>query len=71
MINYSWTYAFTDNLASDGILSQSPSGSQPANLANDGNKTSCSKTEGFPSIFQVDLQKESIAQGLHITFGGM
>ncbi|XP_052071237.1 multiple epidermal growth factor-like domains protein 10 isoform X2 [Mytilus californianus] len=62
-------YCSKYNIASEGLVSQTPSGSQPANLANDGYKISCSKTKGITVIFQVDLQKESIVTGVHITFG--
>lgn len=62
---------FTDNMASKRMVSQNPSGSQPASLANDGNKTSCSKTIGKNVTFQVDLMKESIVTGMYIIFGGM
>ncbi|CAC5417489.1 MEGF10_11 [Mytilus coruscus] len=61
--------AINDNMAFDSLVAQTPSGSQPANLANDGDKRSCSKTKGFPLIFQVDIKRESIVQGLYITFG--
>ncbi|VDI77999.1 Hypothetical predicted protein [Mytilus galloprovincialis] len=57
------------NIASEGIISQTPIGSQPASLANDGNTKSCSKTKGTTVTLQVDLQKESIVTGVHITFG--
>ncbi|CAC5417491.1 unnamed protein product [Mytilus coruscus] len=63
------SYCDKYNVASDGLFSQTPSGSHPASLANDGNKTSCSKTKGFPLIFQVDLKRENINQGVYITFG--
>ncbi|CAG2230249.1 unnamed protein product [Mytilus edulis] len=61
--------AINDNIASDGRVSQTPSGSQPSSLANDGNTKSCSKTKGTTVTFQVDLQKESIVTGVHIIFG--
>lgn len=61
----------TDNLASDSSVSQNPSGSHAASLAIDGNKTSCSKTQGRNSTFQIDLNKASVVTGLLITFGGM
>lgn len=64
-------YLVSDNLASEGIISQTPRGSQPGSLANDGNTKSCSKTKGTTVTLQVDLQKESIVTGVHITFGGM
>ncbi|XP_052071239.1 multiple epidermal growth factor-like domains protein 10 isoform X2 [Mytilus californianus] len=57
------------NIASDGLIVQTPSGSQRASLANDGNNKSCSKTKGLTVTFQVDLQKESIVTGVHINFG--
>lgn len=64
-------FYITDNIASDGLVSQYPSGSQPASFANDGSKTSCSKTKGPNVTFQVDLKKESIVTGAYINFGGM
>ncbi|CAC5417490.1 unnamed protein product [Mytilus coruscus] len=57
------------NIASDGLVSQYPSGNQPASFANDGNKRSCSKIKGTNVTFQVDLKKESIVTGVYITFG--
>ncbi|XP_071178576.1 protein draper-like [Mytilus edulis] len=62
-------YCSKYNIASDGRVSQTPSGSQPSSLANDGNTKSCSKTKGTTVTFQVDLQKESIVTGVHIIFG--
>ncbi|CAC5417488.1 unnamed protein product [Mytilus coruscus] len=59
------------NIASAGIVAQTPNGNQPSSLANDGNKTSCSKTKGPNVTFQIDLQKKSIVTEVHITFGGM
>lgn len=58
-------------MASDGLVEQTPNGSQPGSLVTDGNKTSCTKTEGTPVTFQVDLQTKSILTGVYITFGGM
>ncbi|CAC5398621.1 unnamed protein product [Mytilus coruscus] len=57
------------NMASDGLVLQTPSGSEPASLANDGNKRSCSITQGPAVTFQVDLKKKSIVIGVYITFG--
>ncbi|CAC5417493.1 unnamed protein product [Mytilus coruscus] len=59
------------NMASDGLVELIPKGSQPGSLANDGNKTSCSKTMGPTVTFQVDLQTKSIVTGVYITFGGI
>ncbi|VDI27171.1 Hypothetical predicted protein [Mytilus galloprovincialis] len=61
--------AINDNIASESIVSQTPRGSQPASLANDGNAKSCSITKGTTVTLQVDLQKESIVIGVYITFG--
>lgn len=58
-------------MTSDSLVTQTPSGSQPASLANDGDKRSCSITKGFPLVFQVDIKRESIVQGVYITVGGM
>ncbi|XP_063399474.1 uncharacterized protein LOC134684090 [Mytilus trossulus] len=57
------------NIASEGIVSQDPSGSQPASQANDGDITTCSKTKGSSVTFQVDLQEISIVTGLFILLG--
>ncbi|VDI06037.1 Hypothetical predicted protein, partial [Mytilus galloprovincialis] len=61
--------AINDNIASGGLVTQFPTGSQTASLANDGNTKSCSKTIGQTVIFQVDLKEESTVTGVHITFG--
>lgn len=60
-----------DNLAYDGVISQIPSGSQPANLANDGNQTTCSKTVGKNVRLQVDMKEILIVTELHLTSKGM
>ncbi|XP_063398312.1 cell death abnormality protein 1-like [Mytilus trossulus] len=57
------------NLASDSLVTQSPSGSLVASLAIDGNKTSCSRTQGPTVAFQIDLIDESIVTGISLTFG--
>ncbi|CAC5418190.1 PTPRT [Mytilus coruscus] len=57
------------NIASDGVVSQVPSGTQPANLASDGIRATCSKTRGSSVIFQVDLKEKSIVTGLFILLG--
>ncbi|CAC5355160.1 unnamed protein product [Mytilus coruscus] len=62
-------YCSKYNMASDGLVTQDPSGSLPASLANDGNKTSCSKTKGRYVKFEVDLKEESIVTGMYIRFG--
>lgn len=64
------TCFITDNLASNGVVSQNPSGGPPANLANDGTLTTCSKTKGSSVTFHVDLQEKSIVTGLFILLGG-
>ncbi|CAG2229407.1 unnamed protein product [Mytilus edulis] len=46
------------------------SGGPPANLANDGTVTTCSKTKGSSVTFHVDLQEKSIVTGLFILLGG-
>lgn len=61
----------SDSIATDASVSQSPSGSASADLANDGSISSCSNTKGNNIQFQVDLNKESIVKGMYITFGGM
>lgn len=67
-----WTAFFTtDNIASYSLVSQYPSGGQPANRAKDGNKTTCSKTQGTSVTFQVDLKEKSVVTGLYILLGGM
>ncbi|CAG2232086.1 PTPRA [Mytilus edulis] len=62
--------AINDNLASGGVVSQNPSGGPPANLANDGIVTTCSKTKGPNVTFHVDLQEKCIVTGLLIVLGG-
>ncbi|VDI18885.1 Hypothetical predicted protein [Mytilus galloprovincialis] len=57
------------NLAYDSSVLINPNSSYPGSLANDGSKTSCSKTNGPTVTFQVDLKEESIVTGLHILFG--
>lgn len=61
----------SDNLASDSLVSQNPSGISRASLAIDGNKTSCSTTIGNTVAYMVDLKNASIVTGLILTFGGM
>lgn len=61
----------TDNIASEGVVTQNPSGSQPASQANDGDITTCSTTKGSSVKFQVDLQEISVVTGLFILLGGM
>ncbi|XP_052087932.1 multiple epidermal growth factor-like domains protein 10 isoform X2 [Mytilus californianus] len=56
------------NLASDSLVTQNPSGTAVASIA-DGNKTSCSRTLGKNVTFLVDLKKASIVTGILITFG--
>ncbi|CAG2229398.1 unnamed protein product [Mytilus edulis] len=58
-----------DNIASDGLVSQYPSGGQSAYMANDGYKKTCSKTQGTIVTFQVDLKDKSIVTGLYILLG--
>lgn len=61
----------TDNVVSDALVNQYPSGEKPASLAKDGDITTCSKTKGMYITFQVELQKTSIVKGMYINFGGM
>ncbi|CAC5388871.1 Tyrosine-protein phosphatase 2,Tyrosine-protein phosphatase corkscrew,Tyrosine-protein phosphatase non-receptor type 6 [Mytilus coruscus] len=65
------SYCNEYNVAYHGSVFQYPSGSQPAELANDGEVTSCSKTKGINITFQVDLKNKSILTGMYITFGGV
>ncbi|XP_071181979.1 cell death abnormality protein 1-like [Mytilus edulis] len=55
------------NLAYDGVISQIPSGSKPANQANDGNQTSCLETVGTNVRFQVDLNNINIVTNIYLT----
>ncbi|CAC5412432.1 PTPRT [Mytilus coruscus] len=57
------------NIASDGVVSQNPSGSQPASRANDGDITTCSKPRDSSVKFQVDLKEISIVTGFIILLG--
>ncbi|VDI32401.1 Hypothetical predicted protein, partial [Mytilus galloprovincialis] len=63
--------AINDNVASDGLVYLHPiaNGNPPASIANDGNYTSCSKTNGVNVTVQVDLMKIGIGKGMHLTFG--
>ncbi|XP_052087518.1 receptor-type tyrosine-protein phosphatase T-like [Mytilus californianus] len=63
------SYCDMYNIAYDGLVWQSPSGSQQADLANDGNKTSCSKTIGSSVAFHVELKGKSIVTGIYIILG--
>ncbi|CAC5418182.1 MEGF10_11 [Mytilus coruscus] len=63
------SYCDMYNIAYDGVVWQSPSGSQQADLANDGNKTSCSKTIGSSVAFHVELKGKSIVTGMYIILG--
>ncbi|CAG2196371.1 unnamed protein product [Mytilus edulis] len=62
-------YCSKYNIAYDSLVRQSPSGSQPANLTTDGNFGSCSKIQGPTVMFQIDLAKQCIVTGVHITIG--
>ncbi|CAC5418189.1 unnamed protein product [Mytilus coruscus] len=59
------------NIASDGLVWQDPIGIKQANRANDGIKTTCSKTKGPSITFHVDLKEKSIVTGMYIILGGM
>ncbi|VDI07668.1 Hypothetical predicted protein [Mytilus galloprovincialis] len=63
--------AINDNVASDGLVYLHPiaNGNPPASIANDGNYTSCSKTNGVNVTVQVDLMKIGIGKGMHLTLG--
>ncbi|CAC5376552.1 PTPRT [Mytilus coruscus] len=61
------TYCNKYSVATDASVSQIPSGSQPANLANDGDKTSCSKTHGTNIRFQVDMTEKRIVTEMYLT----
>ncbi|CAG2199741.1 unnamed protein product [Mytilus edulis] len=63
--------AINDNVASDGLVYLHPSGNPPASVANDGNRTSCSKIYGVNVTVQVDLMKISIGKGMFVTFGAL
>ncbi|XP_071129197.1 receptor-type tyrosine-protein phosphatase alpha-like [Mytilus edulis] len=54
------------NLAYDGVISQTPTGSKPAN-ANDGDQRSCSKTIGTNVRFQVDMNEIRIVTNVYLT----
>lgn len=68
--NSTYNIFITDNMASDGLVRQVPSGGPPANQAKDGMVTTCSKTKGSNVTFHVDLQEKSIVTGLFIILGG-
>ncbi|VDI74377.1 Hypothetical predicted protein, partial [Mytilus galloprovincialis] len=55
-----------DNLAYDGVISQTPTGSKPTN-ANDGDQRSCSKTIGTNVRFQVDMNEIRIVTDVYLT----
>ncbi|XP_076115345.1 uncharacterized protein LOC143083059 [Mytilus galloprovincialis] len=55
------------NIATDAIVSQNPVGSQPAYMANDGDKISCSKTQGTNVRFHVDMKEIRIVTEIYIT----
>lgn len=57
-------------MAADSLVSQTPSGSKAVSLTVDGNKTSCSRTQGQTVTFHVDLKEEALVTGLFITLGG-
>ncbi|VDI12460.1 Hypothetical predicted protein, partial [Mytilus galloprovincialis] len=61
--------AINDNLASDSLVWQNPSGSEAVNLTVDGNKTSCSRTRGPTVTFHVDLLEKGIVTGIFMIFG--
>lgn len=62
----------TDNLATNGIATQSPSNkNHPAYLSVNGNRTGmCSMTSGSNSYLQVNTGYNSIITMIYITFGG-
>lgn len=62
----------TDNLATNGIATQSPSNTNhPAYLSVDGNRTSsCLMTSGPNSYLQVDTGYMTIIKTIYITFNG-
>ncbi|CAG2189960.1 Receptor-type tyrosine-protein phosphatase zeta,Tyrosine-protein phosphatase non-receptor type 7,Receptor-type tyrosine-protein phosphatase eta,Receptor-type tyrosine-protein phosphatase R,Tyrosine-protein phosphatase non-receptor type 5,Receptor-type tyrosine-protein phosphatase S,Receptor-type tyrosine-protein phosphatase beta,Receptor-type tyrosine-protein phosphatase O,Receptor-type tyrosine-protein phosphatase kappa,Receptor-type tyrosine-protein phosphatase delta,Receptor-type tyrosine-protein phosph len=53
-----------DNIAYDASVSI---GTQPANQTIDGDKTSCSKTQGPNVMFQLDLKEMRIATDIYLT----
>ncbi|XP_076075891.1 uncharacterized protein LOC143046657 [Mytilus galloprovincialis] len=67
--NRTGKYCNKYDIASEGRVAQTPNGSEPASLANDGNLKSCSRTKGPTVTLQVDLKEESIVTGVYITFG--
>lgn len=70
-ITITYDFSMTDKLAYDGVISQIPSGSKPANQANDGNQTSCFETFGTNIRFQVDLKNINIVTNIYLTGKGM
>ncbi|XP_063398995.1 platelet endothelial aggregation receptor 1-like [Mytilus trossulus] len=63
------TYCNQYNMASDGLVWHVPSSGTPANQANDGIVTTCSRTKGPSVTFHVDLQEKSIVTGLFVILG--
>ncbi|VDI74379.1 Hypothetical predicted protein, partial [Mytilus galloprovincialis] len=56
--------SINDNIAYDASVSI---GTQPANQTIDGDKTSCSKTQGPNVMFQLDLKEMRIATDIYLT----
>ncbi|CAC5376555.1 Tyrosine-protein phosphatase non-receptor type 5,Tyrosine-protein phosphatase non-receptor type 20,Receptor-type tyrosine-protein phosphatase R,Receptor-type tyrosine-protein phosphatase eta,Tyrosine-protein phosphatase non-receptor type 7,Receptor-type tyrosine-protein phosphatase O,Receptor-type tyrosine-protein phosphatase beta [Mytilus coruscus] len=63
------SYCNKYNLAYDSVISQIPSGIEPANV-NDGDQTSCSKTKGTNVRFQVDMNEIRIVTDIYLTVKG-
>ncbi|XP_052104992.1 uncharacterized protein LOC127738022 [Mytilus californianus] len=61
-----WGY----NIATNALVSRNPLGTKPANLATDGDKTTCSKTQGTDVWFQVDMTEIRIVTELYLTGKG-
>ncbi|CAC5421896.1 unnamed protein product [Mytilus coruscus] len=61
-------YVFINNkIATNALLSQNPIGTKSDKLAEDGDKTTCSKTKGTDVWFQVDMTEIRIVTELYLT----
>lgn len=68
MDHYRKLYFIIDNIAYDASVSI---GTQPAYQTIDGDKTSCSKTQGPNVMFQLDLKEMRIATDIYLTGKGL
>ncbi|CAG2194765.1 PTPRT [Mytilus edulis] len=62
--------AINDNVATDALVSQIQFGTKTANLANDGNKTTCFKSKGTNVRIQVDMTEIRIVTEIYLTGKG-